>query len=405
GGVHDESEIRGHRRTYVGAMPGNIIQAIRKAGRRDCVIMLDEIDKMGRGMQGDPSAAMLEVLDPEQNGSFRDNYLGVPFDLSRVVFIATANMLDTIPGPLRDRMEIITLSGYTEDEKLAIAQRYLVARQLVANGVSADQVKVDDAVLGEIIRHYTREAGVRNLEREIGKTIRHAAVRIAEGSAEEVSIGVEDLHEVLGDRIFENEVAQRTSVPGVATGMAWTPVGGDILFIEATKMPGSGRLILTGQLGDVMKESAQAALSLVKSRAESLGVSAETLEKSDIHVHVPAGATPKDGPSAGVAMFMALTSLLTGRTVRSDTSMTGEISLRGLVLPVGGIKEKVVAAASAGITRVMLPARNKRDYDDIPANAREKLEFIWLEKVEDALAAGLDEPILLAKEPAEPTEG
>ncbi|MCW2411036.1 MULTISPECIES: endopeptidase La [unclassified Sphingobium] len=404
GGVHDESEIRGHRRTYVGAMPGNIIQAIRKAGRRDCVIMLDEIDKMGRGVQGDPSAAMLEVLDPEQNGSFRDNYLGVPFDLSRVVFIATANMLETIPGPLRDRMEIITLSGYTEDEKLAIAQRYLVARQLAANGVTAEQVTVDDAVLSEIIRYYTREAGVRNLEREIGKTIRNAAVRIAEGSADKVSIGVDDLHEVLGDRIFENEVAQRTSVPGVATGMAWTPVGGDILFIEATKMSGSGRLILTGQLGDVMKESAQAALSLLKSRANSLGVSAELLEKSDIHVHVPAGATPKDGPSAGVAMFMALTSLLTGRTVRSDTSMTGEISLRGLVLPVGGIKEKVVAAASAGITRVMLPARNKRDYDDIPANAREKLEFIWLETVEDALAAGLDDPILLAKEPAEPTD-
>jgi len=397
GGVHDESEIRGHRRTYIGAMPGTIIQAIRKAGTRDCVLMLDEIDKMGRGIQGDPSAAMLEVLDPEQNGTFRDNYLGVPFDLSRVVFIATANMLEGIPGPLRDRMEIITLSGYTEDEKLAIAQRYLVARQLAANGVTAEQVDVDDAVLSEIIRHYTREAGVRNLEREIGKTIRHAAVRIAEGSASQVPIGVDDLTEVLGDRIFENEVAQRTSVPGVATGMAWTPVGGDILFIEATKMPGSGRLILTGQLGDVMKESAQAALSLVKSRAESLGVAAVDLEKSDIHVHVPAGATPKDGPSAGVAMFMALTSLLTGRTVRSDTSMTGEISLRGLVLPVGGIKEKVVAAAGAGITRVMLPARNKRDFDDIPANAREKLEFIWLEKVEDALAAGLDEPIVVEK--------
>jgi len=390
GGVHDESEIRGHRRTYVGAMPGNIIQAIRKAGTRECVIMLDEIDKMGRSFQGDPSAAMLEVLDPEQNHTFRDNYLGVPFDLSRVVFIATANMLDTIPGPLRDRMEIISLSSYTEEEKRNIARRYLVARQLEANGVTAEQVEIDDDALLEIIRHYTREAGVRGLEREIGKTIRHAAVKIADGSASHVAVTVPDLEEILGDRIFENEVAQRTSVPGVATGMAWTPVGGDILFIEATKMPGNGRLILTGQLGDVMKESAQAALSLVKSRAASMGIDAKAFDENDIHVHVPAGATPKDGPSAGVAMFMALSSLFLGRTIRSDTSMTGEISLRGLVLPVGGIKEKVVAAAGAGITRVMLPARNKRDHDDIPESTREKLEFIWLETVEDALEHGLD---------------
>ncbi|MBB5987196.1 endopeptidase La [Sphingobium lignivorans] len=390
GGVHDEAEIRGHRRTYIGALPGNIIQAIRKAGTRDCVMMLDEIDKLGQGMHGDPSAAMLEVLDPEQNGTFRDNYLALPFDLSRVVFIATANMLDSIPGPLRDRMEIISLAGYTEEEKLAIARRYLVRRQLEANGVTAEQVTVSDAVLEAIIRFYTREAGVRNLEREIGKTIRHAAVRIAEGTASHVDITPDDLQEILGGRIFENEVAQRTSVPGVATGMAWTPVGGDILFIEATMMPGNGRLILTGQLGDVMKESAQAALSLVKSRADALGITRETFEKNDVHVHVPAGATPKDGPSAGVAMFLALTSLFTGRTVRSDTSMTGEISLRGLVLPVGGIKEKVVAAAGAGITRVMLPARNRRDFDDIPISARDKLEFIWLETVEDALAAGLE---------------
>jgi ATP-dependent Lon protease len=394
GGVHDEAEIRGHRRTYIGALPGNIIQAIRKAGSRDCVMMLDEIDKLGRGVQGDPSAAMLEVLDPEQNGTFRDNYLGVPFDLSRVVFIATANMLDTIPGPLRDRMEVISLPGYTEEEKLHIAERYLVRRQLEANGVTDKQVEIDQPSLQSIISYYTREAGVRNLEREIGKVIRHAAVKIAAGEESHVAIGEEDVTEVLGGRIFENEVAQRTSVPGVSTGLAWTPVGGDILFIEATKMAGNGRLILTGQLGDVMKESVQAALSLVKSRADSLGVEAETLEKSDIHVHVPAGATPKDGPSAGVAMFLALTSLLTGRTVRSDTAMTGEISLRGLVLPVGGIKEKVVAAAGAGIKRVMLPARNKRDYDDIPVNAREKLEFVWLEKVEDALEHGLDDPIV-----------
>jgi len=390
GGVHDEAEIRGHRRTYIGALPGNIIQAIRKAGTRGCVMMLDEIDKLGRGIQGDPSAAMLEVLDPEQNNSFRDNYLGVPFDLSGVVFIATANMLDTIPGPLRDRMEIISLAGYTEDEKLHIARRYLVRRQLEANGVTAEQVEIDDAALATIIRYYTREAGVRNLEREIGKVIRHAAVQIADGSAAHVDLAEGDIGEILGGRIFENEVAQRTSVPGVSTGLAWTPVGGDILFIEASRMPGAGRLILTGQLGDVMKESAQAALSLVKSRAEKLGIDSAQFEKSDIHVHVPAGATPKDGPSAGVAMYVALSSLLTGKTVRSDTAMTGEISLRGLVLPVGGIKEKVVAAAGAGITRVMLPARNRRDYDDIPSNARDKLEFIWLETVEEALAQGLD---------------
>ncbi|NLD68904.1 MAG: endopeptidase La [Limnobacter sp.] len=389
GGVHDEAEIRGHRRTYIGAMPGNIIQGIRKAGARDCVMMLDEIDKMGRGIQGDPSAAMLEVLDPEQNATFRDNYLGVPFDLSRVVFITTANMLDTIPGPLRDRMEVIALSGYTEDEKLEIARRYLVRRQLEANGVSADQVEIDDGSLLRIIREYTREAGVRNLEREIGRALRRSAVQIAEGTAERISIVAEDLPTLLGPPQFENEVAMRTSVPGVATGLAWTPVGGDILFIEATRMRGSGRLVLTGQLGDVMRESAQAALSLVKNRAVSLGIDDEVFEKSDIHVHVPAGATPKDGPSAGVAMFTALVSLLTERTVRSDTAMTGEISLRGLVLPVGGIKEKVVAAAGAGITRVLLPARNRRDFEDIPEKAREKLEFVWLENVDDAIAAAL----------------
>jgi ATP-dependent Lon protease len=390
GGVHDEAEMRGHRRTYIGALPGNIIQAIRKAGTRDCVMMLDEIDKLGRSNQGDPSAAMLEILDPEQNGTFRDAYLSVPFDLSRVVFIATANMLDTIPGPLRDRMEIISLAGYTEEEKLNIARRYLVRRQQEANGVTPDQVEIDDAALTAIIRYYTREAGVRNLEREIGKNIRHAAVEIADGSKTHIAITEADVDTVLGGRIFENEVAQRTSVPGVSTGLAWTPVGGDILFIEATKMAGAGRLILTGQLGEVMKESAQAALSLVKSRAPSLGIDTDQFEKSDIHVHVPAGATPKDGPSAGVAMYMALTSLLTGRTVRSDTAMTGEISLRGLVMPVGGIKEKVIAAAGAGITRVMLPARNKRDYDDIPQSTRDKLEFVWLERVEDALENGLD---------------
>lgn len=389
GGVHDEAEIRGHRRTYIGALPGTIIQAIRKAGARDCVMMLDEIDKMGSGVHGDPSAAMLEVLDPEQNGTFRDNYLDVPFDLSRVVFIATANMLDTIPGPLRDRMEIIQLSGYTAGEKLQIAKRYLVRRQLEANGLTAEQAGIDDEALELIIAGYTREAGVRWLEREIGRALRHVAVQVAEGTATRVQIGKADIEELLGPVRFENDVAMRTSVPGVATGLAWTPVGGDILFIEATRSPGNGRLILTGQLGDVMKESAQAALSVIKNKAKSIGIDTELFEKNDIHVHVPAGATPKDGPSAGVAMFMALASLMTGRTIRSDTAMTGEISLRGLVLPVGGIKEKVVAAAAAGITRVMLPARNRRDYDDIPEEVRNTLEFIWLEKVDDAVAQAL----------------
>jgi ATP-dependent Lon protease len=391
GGVHDEAEIRGHRRTYIGALPGNIIQAIKKAGSRNCVMMLDEIDKMGRGIQGDPSAAMLEVLDPEQNATFRDNYLGVPFDLSRVVFVATANMLDSVPGPLLDRMEIISLVGYTEDEKLEIAQRYLIRRQLEANGLNAGQAEIDRDALRYIIKGYTREAGVRNLEREIGKAFRNVAVHIAEGSANHVVLGVKDIMAVLGPPRFESEIAMRTSVPGVATGLAWTPVGGDILFIEATRTPGKGALILTGQLGEVMRESAQAALTLVKSRATQLGIEPSLFEKSDIHIHVPAGATPKDGPSAGVAMFMALTSLLTERTVRNNTAMTGEISLRGLVLPVGGIKEKVVAAAAAGLTRVLLPARNRRDFDDIPLGARNKLEFVWLERVDDAIAEALDQ--------------
>ncbi|MGE5157470.1 MAG: S16 family serine protease, partial [Gemmatimonas sp.] len=327
----------------------------------------------------------------EQNATFRDNYLGVPFDLSRVVFIATANMLDTVPGPLLDRMEIISLAGYTEDEKLEIAKRYLVRRQLEANGLKAEQVEIDPEALRQIIKGYTREAGVRSLEREIGRALRFAAVQIAEGSTQKVSIAPKDLSTILGAPRFEGEIALRTSIPGVATGLAWTPVGGDILFIEATRVPGKGGLILTGQLGDVMRESVQAALTLVKSRASQLGIDPSLFEKSDIHVHVPAGATPKDGPSAGVAMFTALTSLLTNRTVRHDTAMTGEISLRGLVLPVGGIKEKVVAAAAAGLTRVMLPARNRRDFDDIPKSARDQLEFVWLEQVDDAIANALSD--------------
>jgi ATP-dependent Lon protease len=391
GGVHDEAEIRGHRRTYIGALPGNIIQAIRKAGTRSTVMMLDEIDKLGGGaFHGDPSSALLEVLDPEQNSTFRDNYLAVPYDLSAVMFICTANVLDTVPGPLRDRMEVIQLAGYTEQEKLEIARRYLLSRQLSANGLTAQQCEITEEALRAIITDYTREAGVRNLEREIGAVCRHVAVRIAEGAITAAKIGKDELHAILGPRKFESEVAMRTTVPGVATGLAWTPVGGDILFIEATRMPGSGKLILTGQLGDIMKESAQAALSLAKARGGRINVDAQVLEKSDIHIHVPAGATPKDGPSAGVAMFLALASLLTQRPVRSDTAMTGEISLRGLVLPVGGIKEKVLAALRAGITRVMLPGRNRKEFEEIPAEARERLEFVWLDSVDDAIETALE---------------
>ncbi len=386
GGVHDEAEIRGHRRTYIGALPGNVIQAIKKAGTRGCVLMLDEVDKLGAGIHGDPSSALLEVLDPQQNNTFRDNYLAVPFDLSRVLFVTTANVLDSIPGPLRDRMEILQLPGYTQEEKREIARRYLVKRQFDENGLAEGQCEITDAALAAIIRDYTREAGVRTLEREIGSVCRNAAVRIAAGELASVRVDEADLAAILGPARFESEVALRTGMPGVATGLAWTPVGGDILFIEASRTAGAGRLILTGQLGDVMKESAQAALTLVKSRAESLGIDAGGFEKADVHVHVPAGAIPKDGPSAGVAMFIALASLFSDRAVRSDTAMTGEISLRGLVLPVGGIKDKVLAAMRAGITRVMLPARNKRDYEEIPAAAREKLEFVWLETVDDAVS-------------------
>jgi ATP-dependent Lon protease len=388
GGVHDEAEIRGHRRTYIGAMPGNIIQAIRRVGQRNCVMMLDEIDKLGAGgFQGDPASALLEVLDPEQNGTFRDAYLGVPFDLSRMLFIATANVLDTIPGPLRDRMELVSLSGYTAEEKVAIARGHLVARQLRQNGLADGMMELDDAALNLFIDGYTREAGVRSLEREIGSVFRSVAVRVAEGKLSHVKIDVDEVAAILGPRRFDADVAQHGSMPGVATGLAWTPVGGDILFIEANRTPGNGRLILTGQLGDVMKESAQAALSLLKTRTAQLAIDASLFAQSDVHVHVPAGATPKDGPSAGVAMFVSLASLMTGRTVPPTIAMTGEISLRGLVLPVGGIREKVIAAARAGIETVLLPARNRRDYDDIPPTARERLKFVWLETVDDAIAA------------------
>lgn len=387
GGVHDEAEIRGHRMTYVGALPGNIIETIRRTEARNCVLMLDEVDKLGASVHGDPASALLEVLDPEQNSTFRDNYLAVPFDLSRVVFIATANVLEAIPGPLRDRMEVIELPGYTDEEKLQIAKRYLTDRQLEANGLTSAQCALTDAALMGVIRDYTREAGVRNLERVIGAVMRHVAVVVAEDGEVRTSVDQSDLAAILGSAKFEDEIAMRTSVAGVATGLAWTPVGGDILFIEAARTKGPGKLVLTGQLGDVMKESVQAALTLLKNHATQLDIDPDLFERSDIHVHVPAGAIPKDGPSAGVAMFIALASLLTDRCIRSDMAMTGEISLRGLVLPVGGIKEKVIAAARAGIKTVMLPAKNKKDFEDIPESARNQLSFVWLESVDDALDA------------------
>ena len=389
GGVHDESEIRGHRRTYVGAMPGNVITHLKRAGSNNPVFMLDEMDKLGQGFHGDPSAALLEVLDPEQNRAFRDHYLGVPFDLSRVMFIATANVLDAIPGPLRDRCEVIELLGYTEEEKLEIARRYLIGRQIEANGLTAKNFTLHEDALKEVVKYYTREAGCRNLERQIGSMARWAATRIASGAKRKVNLRRADVGKILGARKYENELKLRTSVPGVATGLAWTPAGGDILFIEATRMPGKGELVVTGQLGDVMKESVRAAISLVRSRLDELEIPREAFETCDLHIHFPSGAIPKDGPSAGVTIVTALVSLLTGRKVRADVAMTGEISLRGLVLPVGGIKEKLLAAYRAGITKVMVPARNAKDLEDVPEAAREALEVVLLENVETALEHAL----------------
>jgi ATP-dependent Lon protease len=391
GGVHDEADIRGHRRTYVGALPGNIIQGIRKAGTRNPVFMLDEIDKLSSSFHGDPSSALLEVLDPAQNTTFQDHYLAVPFDLSQVLFIATANVLDTVPGPLRDRMEIIQLAGYIDEDKLNIAKSYLIPRQTAQNGLKEGDLTFTDAAIREVISSYTREAGVRQLEREIGAICRGVATRMAEGSKEPVTIEKESVREYLGPEKFFNEIALRTSLPGVATGLAWTPVGGDILFVEATKMPGEGRLQLTGQLGDVMKESAQAAWSLIKSRADSLGIDPEIFRTQDVHVHIPAGAIPKDGPSAGVTLFVALVSLLLGRRVSREVAMTGEISLRGLVLPVGGIKEKVLAAKRAGLSRVLLPSLNRRDLEDIPATALQDMHFEFLNTSDEALALALED--------------
>jgi len=390
GGVHDEAEIRGHRRTYIGAMPGRIVQAIRRCGSRNPVFMLDEIDKVGSDFRGDPTSALLEVLDPEQNTEFRDHYLGVPFDLSEVMFITTATMLDTIPGPLLDRMEVLQLSGYTEHEKLAIARSYLVPRQVRENGLREGEILFEDAALARLVNEYTREAGVRNLERMVGAVCRKVAARVAAGEGGGTIIRAEDIPDYLGKQRYYYEVAERTQMPGVATGLAWTQAGGDILFIEATRMKGQKGFVMTGQLGQVMQESAQAALSYVRANAADLGVDPELFDRLDIHLHVPAGAIPKDGPSAGVAMATALASLVSGRPVHGDVAMTGEITLRGLVLPVGGIKEKVLAAHRAGIRRVCLPRRNEYDLDDLPEQVLQELDIILVDRVEQVLAAALD---------------
>lgn len=394
GGVRDEAEVRGHRRTYIGAMPGRILQGIMRAESADPVFMLDEVDKLSIGYQGDPAAALLEVLDPEQNHTFRDNYLDVPFDLSRVMFIATANTLDTIPAPLRDRMEILELSGYTEEEKLKISEQYLIPRQLRANGLQADEVVLHESALKGIIRGYTREAGVRNLERMIGSVLRKVARRYAEGEEGPFEVTEENLGEYLRRPYFETEAAERIDRPGIATGLVWTPVGGDIVYVEASMTPShEDRLLLTGQLGDVMRESAQAALTYVRSSAESLGLSPTAFDKQAIHLHVPGGAVPKDGPSAGVTMASALASVASGRPVRSDVAMTGEITLRGKVLPVGGIKEKVLAAHRAGLHTVVLPRRNERDLEDLPEALKSDMTFVFAENVDEALETTLSEPV------------
>ncbi len=391
GGMRDEAEIRGHRRTYIGAMPGRIIQSVKRVGTKNPVFMLDEIDKVGADWRGDPSSALLEVLDPEQNREFRDHYLDVPFDLSQVMFITTANMLSPIPAPLRDRMEILELDGYTEDEKLRIAKQYLLPRQIRENSLRPEEIAFDDDALRLIIRDYTREAGVRNLERQIGTVCRKVATRVAETESITVHVKADEVVDYLGKPRFYFEAAERTEVPGVATGLVWTPVGGDITFIEATRMKGNKRLILTGSLGDVMKESAQAALSYVQSKAKELGIDEQLFAESDLHIHVPAGAVSKDGPSAGVTMATALVSLMTNRTVRSDVAMTGEITLRGRVLPIGGLKQKVMAAARVGLKTVILPKRNEPDLEDIPDEIREKMQFIFAEYVDEVFAAALRE--------------
>ncbi len=389
GGLHDEAELRGHRRTYIGAMPGRVIQAIRRTGVKNPVLMLDEVDKLGRDFRGDPAAALLEILDPEQNRTFRDNYLDIPFDLSKVFFITTANTLDTIPRPLFDRMETLRLTGYSEEEKVEIARRYLIPRQLKQSGVTAEQCRITDEALKRVISRYTREAGVRQLERAVGRLARKKALQIAEGTYETGTIQAEDLFEMLGPELFFQEHARRELPPGVATGLAWTETGGDVLYIEATLLPEGRTLMLTGQLGDVMQESAKAARSYVWSHGDELGIDHGLFRRSGVHIHVPAGAIPKDGPSAGVTMATALASLYTGIPVRNDTAMTGEITLTGLVLPIGGLKEKVLAARRAGIRRVILPKENEKDLRDLPDHVRADMEFIPAERIEDVLAAAL----------------
>ncbi len=410
GGIRDEAEIRGHRRTYIGALPGRVIQALRRVESRNPVFMLDEIDKLGADFRGDPADALLEVLDPEQNREFRDHYLDVPFDLSKVMFITTANLLDPIPMPLRDRMEILQLSGYTETEKVYIAQGYLIPRQLRENSLRPGELSFTDGALRRIIRDYTREAGVRNLEREVGRICRKVVTRIAEGKTAPVKVRMRDVPEYLGKPRYFAETALRTQLPGVATGLSVTFAGGDLLFVEATKMPGSKGFVMTGQLGEVMRESAQAALSYVRSKAHELGIPDDVFEKHDLHLHVPAGAVPKDGPSAGVTMATALASLLTGRKVRQDVAMTGEITLRGQVLPVGGIKEKVLAAHRAGLKVVILPKQNRKDLEDIPDEVRESLKFVLVDRVDRVFQAALvpnggRRGVPLAQEAAQPDEG
>jgi len=403
GGVRDEAEIRGHRRTYIGAMPGTIVRALRDAGTRNPVMMIDEIDKVGSDYRGDPQSALLEVLDPAQNNSFRDHYLDLPFDLSQVLFVCTANDLSTISGPLRDRMEIIQLSGYTELEKMQIAKRYLVKKQREANGLRESQVQINDPALRTVINDYTREAGVRNLDREIGTIFRKVARRIAEAPRYKARVKPESVPDYLSRQRFYNEVKKRTAAVGVTTGLAWTPVGGDIMFIESTAMPGSGKLVLTGQLGDVMKESAQAAVSFLRSRSSELGLPEDYFTKTDIHVHVPAGAVPKDGPSAGIALATSIASLVTGTKVDSNLAMTGEITLTGQVLPIGGLKEKVLGAKRAGISKILLPVRNEVDLEDVPEEVRSTMEFVPVEEVSEvflqAFGKRIITPVTLGDEP------
>jgi len=404
GGVRDEAEMRGHRRTYIGSMPGRIIAEIRKAGTRNPVMMLDEVDKLGNDFRGDPASALLEVLDPAQNHTFTDHYLDVPFDLSKVMFIATANSMDNVPGPLRDRMEVIEIPGYTQTDKLNIAKTYLVPRQLEANGLTRKNATFKDDALRWLIEGYTREAGVRSLERNIGSVARTIAAEVVGGNTGRVTVDKAMVSKTLGPRRFEPELAQRTSVPGVATGMAYTPVGGEILFIEATRMPGKGAITLTGQIGDVMKESATAAFSLIRSRTKELGIDPKLLAESDIHIHVPAGAVPKDGPSAGVAMFTALASLMLNKPARRDVAMTGEITLRGLVLPIGGLKEKTLAAKRAGIKEVIVPKRNEKDLPDIPDEVKQTLKFHFVENIDQVLKIVLGKKAVakLAEAPVNP---